>query len=105
MTNDTTIPLINPATRKEMTGPIGVHAQTAMRPAIQADLETFRVGHPQWSGWRARLSPRRESWVSHCHSACLLAPARGPSLCAKPILRSGRNLLLRVLGIPRIHGN
>jgi transposase-like protein len=41
MSNDTTVPLLNPAFRDEMTDLIRAHAQTAIRQAIAAELEAF----------------------------------------------------------------
>lgn len=41
MTNDTTIPFLNPASRDEMTDLIRAHAQTALRQAVLAELDAF----------------------------------------------------------------
>lgn len=45
MSNDTTIPFINPAFRDEMTDLIRAHAQTAIRDAVFAELEAFLGRH------------------------------------------------------------
>ncbi len=41
MTNNTTVPILNPAFRDEITDLIVTHAQTAIRQAVQAELEAF----------------------------------------------------------------
>ena len=41
MSNDTTAPLLNPAFHDEMTSLVRAHAQTAIRQAILAELETL----------------------------------------------------------------
>ena len=45
MSNDTTVPFLNPAFRDEMTDLIRAHAQTAIRQAVQAELEAFLGQH------------------------------------------------------------
>ncbi len=41
MSNETTVPFLNPAFRDEMTDLIRAHAQTAIRQAVLAELEVF----------------------------------------------------------------
>ena len=45
MSNDTTVPFLNPAFRDEMTDLIRAHAQTAIRQAVQAELKAFLGRH------------------------------------------------------------
>jgi len=45
MSNDTTVPFLNPVFRDEMTDLIRAHAQTAIRQAVQAELEAFLGQH------------------------------------------------------------
>jgi putative transposase len=45
MSNDTTVPFVNPAFRDEMTDLIRAHAQTAIRQAIVAELDAFLEAH------------------------------------------------------------
>src|SRR5690554_3312027 len=45
MSNDTTVPFLNPAFRDEMTDLIRAHAQTAIRQAVQAELKAFLDRH------------------------------------------------------------
>ena len=45
MSNDTTVPFLNPAFRDEMTDLIRAHAQTAIRQAVLAELEAFLGQH------------------------------------------------------------
>jgi len=50
MSNDTTVPFLNPAFRDEMTDLIRAHAQTAIRQAVQAELEAFLGQHDDTDG-------------------------------------------------------
>jgi len=45
MSNDTTVPFLNPAFRDEMTDLIRAHAQTAIRQAVLAELNAFLERH------------------------------------------------------------
>jgi len=45
MSNDTTVPFLNPAFRDEMTDLIPAHAQTAIRQAVLAELKAFLEQH------------------------------------------------------------
>ena len=41
MSNDTAVPFLNPAFRDEMSDLIRAHAQSAIRQAVLAELESF----------------------------------------------------------------
>ena len=50
MSNDTTVPFLNPSFRDEMTDLIRAHAQTAIRQAVLAELEAFLGRHADTDG-------------------------------------------------------
>ena len=50
MSNDTTVPFLNPAFRDEMTDVIRAYAQTAIRQAILAELDAFLAQHDDTDG-------------------------------------------------------
>ena len=61
MNNDTTVPFLNPAFHDEMTELIRAHAQTAIRQAILAELETF-MGQPDDTGDQGRRNVVRNGY-------------------------------------------
>ena len=82
MSNDTTVPFLNPAFRDEMTDLIRPHAQTAIRQAVQAELEAFLGQHDDTDDQGA---PERGSETATSPSArCFRALDRSASSCPRP---------------------